>query len=72
MKKIFCEAFFRGIYSKTLDKVVISYSGSRVMNITNVSKNYDIEGLNGMQIAEKVFEDNKKIASDIVKDNLFK
>ena len=72
MKKMFCDIFFRAIYSKNLDKVVISYSGSRVMNITNVSKNYDIEGLNGMQIAEKVFEDNKKIASDIVKDNLFK
>jgi hypothetical protein len=60
----------KAIYSKTSDKVAIAYGSKRVMDVMYVSQNYQIEGLNGMQIAELVFNDNKKMASDVVKDFL--
>jgi hypothetical protein len=66
----FNEKNLKAIYSKTNDKVAIAYGAKRVMDVMNVSSNYQIEGLNGMQIAELVFNDNKKMASDIVKDHL--
>ena len=69
MKKL-NEQNFKAIYSKTLDKVTIAYGSRRVMGVLNVSKNYDIEGKNGMQIAEMVFLDNKKDATGIVEDYL--
>jgi hypothetical protein len=66
----FNEKNLKAIYSKTNDKVAIAYGAKRVMDVRNVSENYEIAGLNGMQIAELVFNDSKKLASDIVKDYL--
>jgi hypothetical protein len=67
MKKI-NEANFKAIYSKMNDKVTIAYGSKKVMGVLNVSKNYDLKNKNGMQIAEIVFNDNKKAARDIVED----
>lgn len=62
------ERNFKAIYSKTLDKVQIAYGSKKVMAVLKVSENYDIAGKNGMQIAELVFNDNKKAAYDVVED----
>ena len=62
------ETLFRAIYSKNNDKVTIAYGSKKVMGIGNVSKNYDIEGRNGMQIAEIVFKANKEGSISVVKD----
>ena len=69
MKK-FNEQNMKAIYSKDSDKVYIAYGSKRVMNVTEISKHYDIAGKNGMQIAEIVFNANKKMAKDIVLDYL--
>jgi hypothetical protein len=64
------ERNFKAIYSKDSNKVFIAYGSKRVMNVINVSENYDLEGLNGMQIAELVFNSVKKDAMDVVADHL--
>jgi hypothetical protein len=64
------EALFRAIYSKTNNKVTIAYGSKKVMAVTNVSEYYEIEGKNGMQIAEIVYKANKKIANGIVEDHI--
>lgn len=64
------ERNFKAIYSKATDKVAIAYGSKRVMNVIKVSENYDLAGLNGMQIAELVFNDVKKDAMDVVADHL--
>ena len=69
MKK-FNEQNMKAIYSKNMDKVTIAYGSSRVMGVLRISEFYEIEGLNGMQIAELVFNDKKAEAIDIVKEHL--
>jgi hypothetical protein len=64
------ERNFKAIYSKSSDKVAIAYGSKRVMNVIKVSENYDLAGLNGMQIAELVFNSVKKDAIEIVADHL--
>jgi len=64
------ERNFKAVWMKSSDKVAIAYGSKRVMNVINVSKNYNIEGLNGMQIAELVFNDVKKDAMDVVADHI--
>ena len=62
------ETFFRAIYSQMNDKVTIAYGSKKVMAIDNVSRNYNIEGKNGMQIAEIVFKANKEDSISVVHD----
>jgi hypothetical protein len=64
------ERNFKAVWMKSSDKVAIAYGSKRVMNVIKVSENYDLAGLNGMQIAELVFNSVKKDAMDIVADHL--
>ncbi len=64
------ERNFKAVWMKSNDKVAIAYGSKRVMNVIKVSENYDLAGLNGMQIAELVFNSVKKDAMDIVADHL--
>jgi hypothetical protein len=61
---------FKAVWMKSSDKVAIAYGSKRVMNVIKVSEHYKIEGLNGMQIAELVFNDVKKDAIAVVEDNI--
>jgi hypothetical protein len=67
-KKKVNEALFRAIYSQNNNSVTIAYGSKKVMKIGNVSKNYNIEGKNGMQIAEIVFKANKEGSISVVQD----
>ena len=64
------ERNFKAIWMKSSDKVAIAYGSKRVMNVIKVSENYDLAGLNEMQIAELVFNSVKKDAIDVVADHL--
>lgn len=66
----FSESNFDAVYICDADKVTISYEEKIVMSVNEVSNNYNIKNLNYKEIAALVFNDVKKIASDIVKDDL--
>lgn len=58
----------KGVYNEHTDRVTIKWRHYNVMEVINISKNYDISDIDKM--VKKVVNDNREIARDIVLDFL--
>lgn len=63
MKRI----ILKGVYNKHTDRVTIKWRHYNVMEVINISKNYDISD---DKMVKKVIDDHREIAKDIVIDFL--